>query len=161
MGVSTDALLVYGYDLGGLEDAEGWKIREVDEDGEPAVSWYSVPEDAEECDFVEQAEIRLLVANGLTGDWRDDDYFERKREAQQRCGVTFERHCSDACVMYLLVAMDWTANRGYPVKVEPAHLTDPELIHHCTANLARALGVLGITPAQEKPGWILASFREE
>lgn len=159
MGVSTNALLVYGYDLGGLGDAAGWQIREIDDDGEPATTWYTVPEDAETADFIEQAEIRLLVANGLTGSWCDDDYFERKREAQQRCGVTIERHCSDACTMYLLVAMDWTANRGYPVKVEPEHLANPELIHHCAANLERALGVLGITPAQEEPGWILASWR--
>lgn len=159
MGVSTDALLVYGFNLGGIEDAEGWQIREVDEDGDPTASWYTTPEDAEEVDFIEQAEIRLLVAHGLTGRWSDDDYHERKREAQQHCGVTFERHCSDSCTMYLMVAMDWTANRGYPVKIEPAHLADPELLYHCRGNLARALDILGITPTQDEPGWILASWK--
>ena len=67
MGTSTNAVLFYGYNLGG---SDGWLIEEAGEYGEWDSDWYQ-PED-EDCEgVIEEAAKRLLAATGFTEtDWR-------------------------------------------------------------------------------------------
>jgi hypothetical protein len=140
MGVSSDGLLVYGYDLGELDD---WEPAWQDEDE----------------DFAESVMTRLLVASGFTEtDWQVDGYFARKSEAEERLGVELVTHCSYDYPMYVLGAAEFRAYRGYPKALDLAELSNPEVLSGWNAKLASALEVLEITPEQGHPQWILCSI---
>jgi hypothetical protein len=154
MGVSTNAMLVYGYDLG---SDEGWKVRETDEDGYTlTVDWYD--EDHED-EFVEQAGNRLLADAGFTEtDWRSDGYFDRKAEAERAIGVEFESHCSGDCPMWILAAHTVTAHRGGVKQIDLTALALDPGRGDWDAKLRHALTVLGLTPTQEQAAWFLCSY---
>lgn len=154
MGVSTNAMLVYGYDLG---SDEGWKVREADEGGyDLTVDWYD--EDHED-GFVEQAENRLLAAAGFTEtDYRADGYFDRKAEAERNIGVEFESHCSGDYPMWLLAAHKITVYRGDVKAIDLAALSLDPSRGDWDAKLRNALTVLGLTPTQEQAAWLLCSY---
>lgn len=160
MGVSTDAILAYGYDLGGEEE---FKVREVDEYGGllPGTGdWAPDPEAEEDYDLIEMAERHLLEASGFTETYEDgrDGYFGRESAAKEALGVEFAAYCSDESTMYVLAAKVLTANRGYVqdagVFILAAEAARPEM----DRKLRAALEVLGITPVQEKPAWLLCSY---
>lgn len=152
MGTSTDAILAYGYDLGS-EEGE-WQVGEIGEYGDLIVDWYD--SEAEDPDFIEAVETKLLAAAGFTEtDWQVDGYFQRKREALAGIGVEVISHCSHECPMYILAAHSTTAYRGSPKTIDPSELLAMQ--KDADARLARALEVLGLTPTQEAPAWLLAS----
>jgi hypothetical protein len=154
MGVSTDAILAYGYDLGGEEE---WKVREATRYGELSPGWLDASDDE---DFAGQAECRLLEASGFTEtDWRAEGYYARKSEATKTLGTEIEAYCSDEAPMYLLAAKVHTVARGY-VKDAGALIAaaDAATLREWDAKLASALAALGLTPVQEKPAWLLCSW---
>ena len=139
MGVSTDAILVYGYDLGAEDELDC-----------EAVSWLG--EDTES--LSEAIDDRLLTVIGFTEQWSGTDgYFERKRAARAKLGVELVYHCSDDDPMLILAAIgtEVRANRGYPKTV--ASLTVPE---GADDRLAWAMRVLELKP-EGSPSWLLAS----
>jgi hypothetical protein len=153
MSTSTNAILAYGYDLGGADD--DWKVREAGEYGELALDWFDAEDD--DADFITVAEKRLLAASGFTEtDWHADGYFDRQREAEARLGVEIESYCSNNFPMYLLAAKVITVRRGYVETVDPAELT--VVPAEWDEKLSAALGVLGLTPLQERARWLLCSF---
>jgi len=161
MGVSTDAILAYGYDLGGGDE---WKVREVDEYGGllpgPA-GWVPDPETEEDYDLIELAERRLLDVSGFTETYEDgrDGYFGREREAKEALGVEFETYCSDEYPMFVLAAKVHTVRRGYVADVgEFIAAADEATRQEWDAKLASAVAALGVTPVQEKPKWLLVSY---
>jgi hypothetical protein len=156
MSTSTDAILAYGYDLGGDDE---WKIHEAGEYGElPTLDWYD-PE-TDEDGFEEMAERRLLaeVAGFAETDWRAEGYHNRKREARARLGVEFDTYCSDECPMYLLAAHVTTVHRGGIQVMDPADLARRPVEQGWDAKLAAALAALGLTPVQDQPRWLLCSY---
>lgn len=154
MGSSPTAILAYGYDIGGAED---WKIREAGEYGDPTVAWYNDDEDAD--GFVTQAENRLLVASGFTEtDWQVDGYHARKREAENRLGVTFRYYCSFEYSSYVLATKVITVDWGETELLDLPKLMAEPAEQGWDDKLAAALCVLEITPNQERPGWGLYAF---
>lgn len=153
MGRSLSAKLIYGYDLGGGEDE--WKIAEVGEYGDLAVDWFD--EDSED-GFDEQAERRLLNASGFTETYEDGnaDYFAREREAKTRLGVEFTWYGVNDYSEHVLAAhkIDVCGAEVVDLAALAAH---PDRGTWDTA-LSSALDALGITPTQERPGWILCSY---
>lgn len=156
MGQSTDALLVYGYHLGG---GDGWEIEGLGKYGElPALDWYD-PEDGD--DFQEAVERRLLAQlAGFTETWDTggEGFYERERAAKARLGVKIETHCSGSYPMYLLIAKGVTAYRGDIEPIDFAELAAEVRDKGADEKLRAALEALGITPKQERPGWLLCSF---
>jgi hypothetical protein len=163
MGQSTNAVLAYGYDLGG--DEGEWKIRETDEYGgidasnASTLAWY---DDESDDGFIEQAQRRLLAEiAGFTETWetrQDDDYFKREREAESRLGVEFESYCSGDYPMYVLATKVITVYRGDSKVLDlPALMAEPAE-HGWDDKLRQACEVLGVTPKQERPGWVLVSY---
>jgi hypothetical protein len=151
MGVSSDGILVFGYNLGG--DEGGWQIEEADEYGEFELEW--VDEDG---DFSEGAEAKLLAVAGFTEtDWKVPGYFDRKREAQARVAVALESYCSGDYPMWLLAAHKVVA-RGDVKVVDFAALEALRAGQDWEGKLRAALAVLGITPKQDSPKWLLASY---
>ncbi|MEU5608421.1 hypothetical protein AB0H03_06635 [Streptomyces sparsogenes] len=158
MGRSTNAVLAYGYDLGGSDE---WKIRESGEYGElPNLAWYD-PENEDGDDFLEAAERRLLAEiAGFTETWsgENEGYFEREREAKDRLGVKFDIYCSGEYPMYLLAAHVTTVWRGDIQVIDPARLAADPAEHGWDDKLQAALTALGITPTQDRARWLLCSY---
>jgi hypothetical protein len=161
MGMSTDAILAYGYDLGGEDE---WKVREVDEYGGllPGIAdWVPDPEVEDDYDLIGVAERHLLNAAGFTETYEDgrDGYFSRESAAKDALGVQFEAYWSDDCPMYLLAAKVVTVARG---SVEDAGAilaaADDRTRQEWDAKLASAVAALGLTPVQDKPKWLLVSY---
>lgn len=151
MGTSTNAYLMYGYDLG---DADGWKIQGIDEYEPWEPEWLDEGEGLHG-----SAEKLLLAAVGFTEtDWHADGYFDRKKAAEEQAGVEIESHCSGEYPMYVLSAKKITAYRGDVKTVDfaalQAHVLDADL----DGKLARACDVLGLRPVQEQPAWLLCSY---
>ena len=159
MGVSTDAMIVYGYHLGG-GDGE-FEIHEVDKYGAISVPWWAEAdkEDEDAVDFFEAAMERLLADAEFTEtDWHAEGYFDRKREAERRVGVKFESHCSGEYPMWILAAKVHKARRSDVMVIDPAALVLDPVDGGWDAKLQHALDVLGITPKQERAQWLLCSY---
>lgn len=154
MGQSTNAMLAYGYDLGGEEE---WKVREAGEYGElPALDWYD-PDDEDGDDFQSAAERRLLASVGFTEQWGErDGYFEREEEAKARLGVEFDTHCSGEYPMFLLATKVITVYRGSVEEIDVAELA--QVPADWDGKLTAALRALGLTPTQERARWLLCSY---
>lgn len=149
MGTSTNALLMYGYEL---NTADGWNVREVDEDGYLTPAWA-----ADDEDFAAAAERVLLAANGFTESDRQADS-DLERAAKKRLGVEIAFHVHIDCPGHILAAKTITAHRGYPEQVDFAALTEQAFVENWDGKLAAALAALGLTPKQDRPRWILASY---
>lgn len=152
MGQSTNAMLAYGYDLGG---EEGWKLQGLGEYGElPELPWL-------DDDFQSAAERRLLAElAGFTETWSSDNdgYFTRAREAKARLGVEFDTHCSGDYPMFLLATKVITVYRGSVEEIDMAALAVEPEMNGWDEKLRAALDALGITPQQERARWLLCSY---
>ena len=111
MGVSTDAILAFGFDLG-LED-------------EPPAFLQQEGEDAPSLDFEEfiQQEAGIQYPHGFGyGTPEYDAYYQAKKAAIEACPVDLIMHCSHEYPMYFLAVRgtESKAYRGSPTKVEAA-----------------------------------------
>jgi hypothetical protein len=158
MGMTIQAELHYGYDLGDNENGNGWAFAETsgEYDETIALPWFDEGGDS----LGEQAMDQLRKAAGfIETDWRaDSTYFDRRRELDAQLGVEFQNTGYEGA-RTLLVAkgIEITA---YTSEVE---LIDPALLAAGATDamdqaLANALQVLGITPKQEKPAWLLTCY---
>jgi hypothetical protein len=146
MGVSTNAMLMYGYDLGGGDGP--WKLHNIEEYDDFERPWIN-----EDDGIFESAKKTLLAAAGFTEtDYNVDGYFDRKRAAEAQVGVHFEGYCSDAYTAYVISARTITASRGDCLLVD--FTIDPAW----NEKLAHALKVLDLKPTQAEPRWLLASY---
>lgn len=151
MGTSTNAYLMYGYDLGGGDGP--WQIQGIDKYDTWEPAWLDEDEG-----FMESVLNKLRAAAGFTEtDWRADGYFERRNAVDEQLGVEVESHCSGDYPMYVLAAKKFTAYRG-DVEAIPTDLSALVAAESLDAKLARALEVLDFKPIQEKPGWLLVSY---
>lgn len=97
MGTSTDAIVAFGFNLG-----EEWpeSLRVEDEDSPDFEDW---------------------IADQLgLGEWQEDGYWERKREAVAAFPVDIITHCSCDYPEYFIAVRgtEQRAHRGYPVRLE-------------------------------------------
>lgn len=159
MGTSTDAKLIFGYHFGA---EEGLLLREAQEsDSSPygllKTDWFDgnagIDDDRESEDFFEAATKRLY--DSIDGAPPAEDDWDRQGVVKERLGVWFESHCSVDYPMYVLATKVYTACRGDADVVNLPELTDG--IGEWTARLAHALSVLGVTPTEERPEWLLCS----
>lgn len=155
MGTIIKAELSYGYRLQGGDGA--WLVREVHpEDSDEwglNVDW--ITEDDED-NFDEIAKLRLLASVGFTEtDYHADGYYDRLRAAEARLGVELERTGWEFNDL-LLVTRQIGAYLGEAEPVDPAVLAAEQASDACD-RLRAALAVLGLTPLQEKPAWLLTA----
>lgn len=156
MGMTARAKLVYGYDLGTLED---FKAAERSEYGSPELPWFNedeTDEDGEEADFGTAVENLLYAAAGFTEKWsRDNDgYFDRKKAAEERIGVDLDHSGSHEYPGFILYArgskrsVEWSDTMALDLDVLAA-------TYDWDTKLAAALTALGITPTQDRPKWLV------
>ncbi|WP_406321774.1 hypothetical protein [Streptomyces sp. NBC_00519] len=155
MGLATDAILVYGYDLGSPDS--GWKVHGVGEYGElPPLDWYDEVDD----DFVTSVQTRLMAEVGRfteerAPDARENGYFDRKRAAEKQVGVKVETYCSHSAPMY--VTHTTTVHRGEVEYLDPDDLLTRPSTEDWDSRLTVALDALGLVPVEERPRWFLVS----
>jgi hypothetical protein len=142
MGISTDAILVYGYDLGDDPDCEWWANRH---------------ENDEDLDFGTEAEYKMLSGIGFTERWYEGNvgHFDRKREAEKNLGVEIVYHSSYDYSMYILAAKEFRAYRG---DVTVIKMSDLIVDSERDKKLRSALNSLEIKPVNEYPQWMLVSM---
>jgi hypothetical protein len=158
MGTTIKAELSYGYRLQG--DDGRWLVREVHpEDSDEwglNLDWYEADED--EDNFDDEAEKRLLASVGFTEtDYNVDGYFDRQRAAKSRLGVRLDRTGYEAGDL-MLVTTQYGAYLGEAEPIDPAVLA-AETSGPADERLRNALAVLGLTPLQEQPAWLLTAYR--
>lgn len=163
MGQSTNGIIAYGYDLGG---DEGWKLQGLGEYGElPDLPWYN-PENEDDEGFQSAAETRLLAEIAeFTEEYPYDEpketrsaYFERERQAKARIGIKFDTYCSGDYPMFLLATKVITVRRGSVEEIDMTELAVAPEMNGWDEKLQAAVTALGITPIQDKPKWLLASY---
>lgn len=157
MGNAASGILAYGFDLG--SDESEWLVEEVDEYGGLDVARFAWFNQDDDDDFVTQAGDHLLAASGFTEtDWESEGYFERERVAKDAVGVVFESHCSGDYPIYVLAAHVITVYQGHVKELNLAELAKDAAAGDWDRKLRGALQVLGLTPKQEKPAWLLCSY---
>lgn len=167
MGMSSTAILAYGYDLGG--DEYGWNFPDLDYG-----AWRpsDLPEDeGDEFEFAEWAESKLLRAAGLD-DADTEDYFDRKREARGRVGVEVIHGGNYDYFRVFLVAWSDRGYGGQPGFIDFNDLERRRVREGWDAKLDSAIEVLElpkiIVPGdswedvkprpEQRPHWMLTSF---
>lgn len=143
MGVSTDALLVYGFDLGG--PGVGWLVHEASGDDRWAPAWCD-PEHA--YGVLGPAEVELRALGDQRG-WPT---------VFGESAVRLETHGHPNFPGYLLVAHVVTAYRGTAQVIDRSELERLRFVEDWDGRLNAACETLGITPVQERPAWLLASY---
>lgn len=156
MGVTVKADLSYGYRLQGSDGQ--WLVREVHpEDADEYglnLDWFDDDEDY----FDGTAKRRLLASVGFTEtDYDVDGYFDRLNAAEERLGVQLERTGYEGEDL-LLVTKQLGAYCGEAEEIDPAVLA-AEASGEAGERLRNALAVLGLTPLQEQPAWLLTAYR--
>ncbi|ATY17133.1 hypothetical protein CU254_41900 (plasmid) [Amycolatopsis sp. AA4] len=153
---TADAILAYGYDLGG--DERGWKVEETDDHGHPAIAWHDI--DGDKDNFVEEATGRLLAAlAGFTEtDQHADGYHDRRKAAEKSLDVHIVRHGDPNDTSYALATSSVSVEEGDSMPLNPAELFDPADLELRNRRLAAALAALGITPRQDRPQWLVLAY---
>jgi hypothetical protein len=156
MGTTIKAELSYGYRLQGSDGQ--WLVREVHPDDSDKwglnLDWFKADGDG----FDEAAKRRLLASVGFTEtDYEVDGYFERERAAEEQLGVQFERTGWEAESL-LLVTKQIGAYPSGAETIDPAVLAE-EAGGDADERLRNSLTVLGLTPLQEQPAWLLTAYR--
>ncbi|WP_431881702.1 hypothetical protein [Micromonospora chalcea] len=143
MGTSTNAYLAFGIDLGKPGD---WRIREFTEDGRFTLPWFTGDPD----DFAHEALLHLARERGHDVDFIDD--------AEEALDLEALRHRHGDHPMYVLAARVVRAWRGDVVAVDFAALERERAERRWDERLISACQVLGITPTQGTPSWVLCSY---
>lgn len=151
MGFQTHATLAFGYHLS--SHSKGWYLAGVEDGGAPDLDWFDPDRD----EFEEAAMGRLLASVGFA--WTDDDS-DRSGEydaALAVLGVDFTRTGYEGGDLFLVSAV-WDPDMGDVEEIEPAELL-AAASDEAQGKLRAALEVLGLTPEQEQPAWLLTTYR--
>lgn len=160
--MSTDphGLLIYGYALGGCENV--WDIREtVEKDWTTNIKlpWYDQemvnPADWD-LRFIPSA-LRRLYAT-IPGAPVSDNEYDHEAAVQEFYGVKFFYHGAGGHLSYVLGCREWRVEWAETQVFDLSDLVAEPHGHGFDKKLDRVIGLLGITPNQEQPGWVLASL---
>jgi hypothetical protein len=155
VGNVVEALLVYGFDLGGIESVHGWRFKEVDDNGFAKLPWYTEEEqESEITDFNDYANAFIAEELGRFSKLGDIPEKDRLEVALKRAGVRvvyagFEYERS------VLVAHELSTTPGFDVHVNFRDLSRLQVEDAWSSKLAVALKMMGITPLDPLPRWTL------
>lgn len=151
MGRSSTGRLMYGYQF----QNESWLINETGEYGEPRLDWY---DDEGDDTFIEACEKRLLAEVGIIDNPDPSRYFDKGKLIKRHYGVGFVGYGScDWDGSHILATCDIRASDYGAEIVDLSVLNAQARSENWDGKLARACEVLGITPTQDRPRWILCS----
>lgn len=151
MGVSTNGILTYGYDLGGPEH---WFLEGIEyEELQGTVPWWPKATDEEEEEEEGFADAVVKALCPVFG-------FEVPKWSwmvEQKLPVQVITHCSLDYPMYILSA-GLTTHTSYQGRARLLNMASLAVQEEWAKNLQKALDALDIKPIQQEPGWILASL---
>jgi hypothetical protein len=165
MGQSTNAVMVYGYRFGSVESLEVAEAKSSDANpyGYFKTSWCDDENEDVAAEDGESMDLFNLMIRRLYESIPDAPAVEWGRQradiVKERLGVWFEAHRSGEYPMYVLATAAFTAYRGDAKVVDVDRLRDDPAAGGWDAKLAEALRILEVTPAQERPSWLLVSYR--
>ncbi|MFI6986068.1 hypothetical protein ACIBSV_46950 [Embleya sp. NPDC050154] len=160
MGSHADAVLAYGYNLGG---GEKWEVAEADDDNGLVLPWFSDYEgDGENGNegFEEAATARLLASIDFADRRPDEDYGtfrDRLNAAMARLGVRITSCYCYEFPTYLLTAEVFEADSGNVQALDLPDLARRPETGGWDEKLRAALTVLGLTPTRRQPNWLLTA----
>lgn len=150
MGFQTHATLAFGYHLS--SHSEGWYLADTEDHGAPDLDWFDPDEDQ----FEEVAMDRLLASVGFS--WASDGSDHKQYEAAlSRLGVEFVSSGYEGGELFL-VSAKWEPDLGEVEEIDPGEILSAAS-DEAREKLRGALALLGITPEQEQPAWLLATYR--
>jgi hypothetical protein len=157
MGMSTDGMLVYGFDLGSYEHGEGWKFKELDGDGEPVFPWYTTGED-----FVEALERALLATvHGFDPDREtypdSQSYYRAEKAAKERLGLEVVRYGHIEYSGWILAANTLTIHQSETRAINPHYLIYRPISSRWNNNLIHAVKDIGMSFENNWPSWLLTA----
>lgn len=133
MGISTDAILAYGWEIYNDGDSE-WLLPTA------GVSEWWAEDSTDE--------------NGYEEGFGD----QLDRALKNIPNVGYATHCHHDHAVYILTTYATTAWRGQPVALDLTELEAKRIAEGWDAQLGHAAIMLGLEPTNP-PGWILASYR--
>jgi hypothetical protein len=146
MGVSTDGILAYGWDMG-----HGEQLPEGIQERIWQLSSQHTERTLAELGMVRPAaaHVRTPANDALWSHWH-----EQSARAARTAPIELVEHCLDDEPMFIIThpALNWIASRGYPVHLGSELSVDPQL----TDQVRHAAASLGINLVGE-PCWLLAS----
>ena len=167
MGVSTDAILIYGYAW--AEEKDLFQAHRFGDGDDDDAEWPELllrkrgvknPWDDYPITAEMQRQLSYETRDSLSRCWmaeneeRLDAWRQRQEAVEREFGVIVGRHCSGECPMPYVAAWKLVAHRGSPVAVAvPVGCYDA-----WDARLATFLAEFGIVPPQEHPGQWLVSY---
>lgn len=140
-GPDTDALLIFGYDLGG--ESDGFLVKEVDDSGSLIASWAQFGRNE---DFITAAMSQLSHAGVVEESWWRNDM-----------PVVIKAYCSRGYPKYVIGTKAIRVKRGHTATIDPEELVRTA-IGGGAPILGEALRALGLTPHQAAPAWLLVSY---
>jgi hypothetical protein len=155
MGMSPDAHLAYGYDLGTDEDP---KFAEKGEYGVSDLPWFNTGDDEDEDEqpgFVEQLFNHLYAQIDNPAPAEYD--FQRQKIAEQHYGIRVQYSGHGDYAGNILIAdgshrsVEWSDT----MVLDPADLNNDPLAEGWDDKLDAAIRALGITPTQDDPKWLV------
>jgi hypothetical protein len=156
MGMSTEGVLLYGYELGG--DDLDWKIKGVGEYEDPVRPWL----DPDDPDFCEDARKHLLAE--IAG-FREEDYTrppydvyrEAKHAAEAKVGVDLGWHGHLEYSGYVIYTKRIEIHQSQTEVLDLLDLTAQVQAQNWDLKLSRALRILDIEPMRDRPHWLLTA----
>lgn len=152
MGVSTDASICYGIDLG--DDWYDCLTESIQNEL-----------DEKDLDLSEWVEAKWVEMQGVVApseEYSDQTaeaystYWAKKREVLATCPVEVISHCHYEDPMYIVAlrGTEQRASRGYPVEFNPAELSTA----YDLSEWEKVLSEFGVTlPEDKEAGWLLYS----
>jgi hypothetical protein len=166
MGVSTNAVLFYGYcwqdECRLFDDSQGWDRLAALKRGHKD-PWDDFPKDLGDSshpNYVRDYHARNAAIEKWKAGHRAelDGWHELLRGIEAEFGVELDSHCSGECPMPCLYVKgtETTARRGYPVEMNPD--TDFAIGADWQAKLDRWLAEFGVEKPHPEPKWWLVSY---
>lgn len=154
------AKIVFGFPIG---DTRKWLVNEAPENPEGirdslVLPWYS-DEDVElQGRFIELAWVRLY--NAIPGSTPVENNADAEAPARSYYGIDFERCGTATQTVWLMTATDMRLSVTYSdtLQINAGTLQQRPLIGRYAEKLRKALKILGVTPVQTNPNWLLASL---
>jgi hypothetical protein len=155
MGSTARACLAYGYDL---DTSEDFRAAQVDEYGAPDLPWYDDEEqddDEGERGFVEQLFNHLYsqIPNPVPAEYD----FRRQQVAEGYYGITVESsgYCENPGDLLVAKGSERDVAWAEAMPLDVTELECRPVEEGWDAKLDAALTVLGITPTQPAPQWLV------
>ena len=152
MGVSTNALLIFGFDFHDSDSDGDYRFGE-----EGWEEFYAAKKGVVDDSELFNKEGNYAVPEGAERNRREklhDIYYDKKQKLAKKAGVEIDCHCSTDYPIYFVSLRSYSASRGFPTKIDISKIDD--VTQDEIAKLKEFCEIMEIK--WKKPHWYLASY---